>query len=312
MTNTADRILVIKLGAFGDVILAAGALRDVRANHPDARITVLTTPAYRQIMERCPFVDAVEIDPRAPRIVLGRLLDLRRRLRAGGYDMVYDLQNSGRTRFYRRFILPRTPWSGMASGCSHPYTVADPGRIPVLDRLAGQLGEAGLQVAYTGRPDVSWMADDPSGIMEQAGVGNGFILFIPGSAARHPQKRWSGYAALAHRLAAEGWQVVTAPGPDELELCRSIPATMLLENGEPVDFFKLAGLAARARFVVGNDTGPTHLTAHAGASGLALFGTPTTAITCIDRRFKVIEVADLKVLTVETVYAAVHAELGAH
>ncbi|MDP2619506.1 MAG: glycosyltransferase family 9 protein [Hyphomicrobiales bacterium] len=309
MKIAAHGILVIKLGAFGDVILSAGALRDIRANHPNARITALTTPAYERIMERCPFVDAVEIDPRAPRIALGPLLDLRRRLRAGGYDMVYDLQNSGRTRFYRRFMLPRTPWSGKAAGCSHPYTAANPERIPVLDRLAGQLAEAGLKVAHAGRPDVSWMADDPSGILEQAGVSDGFILLVPGSAARHPQKRWPGYAALARRLLAEGHQVITAPGSDELDLCRAIPGIMLLDNGAPVDFFKLAGLAIRARFVVGNDTGPTHLAAHAGARGLALYGTPTAAVTCIDRRFKVIEVPDLRTLTVETVYAAVRAEL---
>jgi ADP-heptose:LPS heptosyltransferase len=309
MTKTAGRILVIKLGAFGDVILSEGALRDIRAGHPQARITALTTPAYGAIMERCPSVDAVEIDPRAPRIVPWPLLDLRRRLRSQGYDMVYDLQNSGRTRFYRRFMLPRTPWSGTAPGCSHPYTAPHPERIPVLDRLAGQLAEAGLTVVHTPRPDVSWMADNPSGILRQAGIGEDFILLIPGSSARHPQKRWPGYAALARRLIAEGHRIVTAPGPDELDLCRAIPGVVLLDEGEPVNFFKLAGLAIGARFVIGNDTGPTHLAAHAGGRGLALYGTSTAAITCIDRRFKVIEVSDLKALTVETVYAAVRAGL---
>lgn len=310
MSSASHNILIIKLGAFGDVVLCEGAVRDIRANHPHARITVLTTPAYRRIMERCPFVDEVEIDPRAPRILPGPLLDLRRRLSAGGYDMVYDLQNSRRTRFYRRFMLPRTPWSGTGPGCSHRYAAADPRRIPVLDRLTGQLAAAGLKVCRTARPDISWMADDPGEMLRQANLAGGFILLIPGCSARHPQKRWPGYAGLAGRLIDEGYQVVTAPGPDELDLCRNIPGTMLLDRGAPVDFFKLAGLCQRARFVVGNDTGPTHLAAYAGASGLALYGTPTAAISCIDRRFKVIEVSDLRALTVERVHAAVRAELG--
>ncbi|MFP3435778.1 hypothetical protein SB781_39120, partial [Paraburkholderia sp. SIMBA_061] len=45
--SAALRVLVIKLGAFGDVLLADGALRDIRAAHPGAEIAVLTTPAYR-------------------------------------------------------------------------------------------------------------------------------------------------------------------------------------------------------------------------------------------------------------------------
>jgi len=311
MRTAAREILVIKLGAFGDMVLSEGALRDIRANHPGARITVLTGPAYRRVMERCPSVDAVEIDRRARPFRLGPLFDLGRRLRAGRYDMVYDLQNNTRTGLYRRFLLRGTPWSGTAPGCSHPYSVAHPKRIPVLDRLAGQLAAAGLTVSRATRPDVSWMADDPTDLMGQAGIAEGFILLVPGSAARHPQKRWPGYGALADRLIGEGYQVVTAPGPDELALCRGIPGVTLLDHGAPVDFFKLAGLARRARFVVGNDTGPTHLAAHAGAKGLALFGPHTAAATtCIDRRFQVIEVPDLGELAVETVHAAIRAEIG--
>ena len=311
MRTAAREILVIKLGAFGDMIMIDGALRDIRANHPDARITVLTGRAYWRIMERCPFVDAIEIDRRTHPILLGALVDLRRRLRAGRYDMVYDLQNNRRTRFYRRFMLPGTPWSGTAPGCSHRYAATNPKQIPVLDRLAGQLAAAGLKVSRATRPDVSWMVDDPADILNEAGVGEGYILLVPGSAARHPQKRWPGYAALAGRLLGDGHQVVTAPGPEEIDLCRGIPGTTLLEEGQPVDFFKLAGLARRARFVVGNDTGPTHLAAHAGAKGLALFGPHTAAaMTCIDRRFKVIEVPDLGDLAVETVHAAIRAEIG--
>ena len=62
-----QRILVIKHGAFGDVIQCDGALRDIRAHHPGDEILVLTTPAYAKIFRRCPHVDRVLIDPRAPR-----------------------------------------------------------------------------------------------------------------------------------------------------------------------------------------------------------------------------------------------------
>ena len=214
----ADDILIIKLGALGDLFQSEGALRDIRLHHPDARITLLTGPAYRVLMERCPWVDRVELDPRAPRWRLDRMLDLRRRLGAVPYAMAYDLQNVSRTAFYRRWFLPRTPWSGTAPGCSHPHRADDPKLIPSLQRLAGQLADAGVPVRHALAPDLGWVADDVSGILADAGVGKPYVVLLPGSSARLPHKRWPGYAALAERLIADGKTVVTVPGPDELDL----------------------------------------------------------------------------------------------
>src|SRR5689334_5948713 len=176
-------ILIIKLGALGDVFQAEGALRDIRAHHPDARITVLTAPPYRALLERCPWVDRVWIDPRAPRWRADRMLALRRQLRGGHFDMVYDLQNAGRTAFYYRWFLYGTPWSGTAPGCSHPHRVENPKTIRSLDRLAGQLRDAGVPVRHTPAPDLSWAADDVSDLLADAGVVAPYIVLLPGSSA---------------------------------------------------------------------------------------------------------------------------------
>ena len=311
LVRAAGKVLVIKLGAFGDVVLAEGALRDIRRHHPKATITALTTPGYAAIFERCPHVDVVEIDPRKPRWQLPYLLELRRRLRASDYDLVYDLQNSNRTAMYFRWMRQPILWSGTAPGCSLPYR---PGvvlrTIPVLDRLAGQLADAGVATPHCRRPDPGWMADDVSGILEAHGISDGFVFLIPGASARHPQKRWPHYARLAELLVGQGYEVVTAPGPDEMDLCRSLPAIMLTEHGDCLSLFQIAGLVTHAGFVVGNDTGPTHLAAHCGARGLALYGPHAAArITCMDRRLEVMEVPDLSRLDAERVFETVVAGL---
>jgi len=48
-------ILIIKLGAFGDTVIAEGAMHDIRNNYLDAHISVLTTPVYKKIFDRCPW-----------------------------------------------------------------------------------------------------------------------------------------------------------------------------------------------------------------------------------------------------------------
>lgn len=304
----AKRILVIKHGAFGDVIQAEGALRDIRENHPDAFIAVLTMKPYRAILARCPHVDEVIVDERAPRWRIDRMRALRKKIRARGFDMIYDLQNSKRTAFYFRWMLKDRRWSGTAKGCSHPHLADDPKKIRTLDRLAGQLEDAGLTIRHTRKPDVSWLADDVNGLLTKAGVTVPYIMLVPGCSARHPQKRWPYYAELAERLIAAGETVVTAPGPDEVELARSIPGTCI----EKTNWAELAGILKGARFVIGNDTGPSHLAAHMGVPGLALFGThmPAERTGILRENFGAIEVEDLAALSVTRVFDEVTRRLA--
>jgi ADP-heptose:LPS heptosyltransferase len=287
------RILLIKLGAFGDVIQADGAIRDIRAQHPTAQITVLTTPAFSKIFARCPHVNAVLTDPRLPRWRLDILWTLKKKLTAEQFDLVYDLQNNGRTRFYRRWLLPHVNWCQFRGDK----------KLPALTRLEQQLHQAGLSTPHTRLPDLSWMADDVREGLATAGVSGPYIVLIPGCSARHPNKRWPHFATFARLLMAQGHTIVTAPGPDELAEADSFPGIVLKGPRGFYNWFELAGVLKGARFVVGNDTGPSHLAAHLGVAGLALFGPQTSAAhTSIERAdFRALEVPDLAALTPETV-----------
>lgn len=310
--GSKQNILIIKHGAFGDVVQSEGALHDIRIHHPDDQITVLTEPAYAKIMERCPWVDKVVRDPREPRWRLDKMWALRRNLQTLNIHRVYDLQNSSRTADYFKWIFPGVEWSGSAPGCSHPHKAKDPKSIHSLSRMEGQLSDAGLTCKHTLRPDVSWMANDVSSLLQDAELMSGFVLLVPGSSASLPHKRWPYYKELAERLIAEGRQVVTVPGPDEMELCANIPGTTLT-GGSFLDWFDLAGIVKAASYIVGNDTGPSHLAAHMGKPGLALFGSHTSVEkTGIKTdRFDAIEVKDLQDLSIDRVYDAVKAALNA-
>ena len=78
----------------------------------------------------------------------------------------------------------------------------------------------------------------------------------------------------------------------------------LLDNGRALNISQLTSLIKDSSFVVANDTGPAHITAHIGTKGLTLFGKHTTAYkVSIEREnFKVIEVTDLNNLSAEKVF----------
>ena len=54
-----ENILVVRLDAIGDMILTSGFLRELRANFPQARITLVCSPLVYPIVELCPYVNEI-------------------------------------------------------------------------------------------------------------------------------------------------------------------------------------------------------------------------------------------------------------
>ena len=100
------------------------------------------------------------------------------------------------------------------------------------------------------------------------------------------------------------FKVIIAPGPSEIKEASNINALCVLDNGKALDVSQLATLIKDSSFVVANDTGPAHMTAHLGSKGVALFGSHTTSFkVSIEREnFKAIQVNDLSKLSPEKVF----------
>lgn len=268
------RILVIKLGALGDVVLALAAMRRIRHAHPEAEITALTTPAYGALLAASPYADRVEVDGRPDGA--GAALAMLRRLRRARYTRVYDLQTSSRTDAYFQALRPGAPpWSGAARGCALPHRNPERDRMHTLERQADQLADAGIwpgaptTPGTAPPPDLSWLVDREA--PARFGLAGPYALLVPGGSPHRPEKRWpvERYAALAEALGNQGLQPLVLGGPPEGALAAAIPSALDLTGR--TSFANIASLGAAARLAVGNDTGPSHLLAAAGAPLLALF-----------------------------------------
>jgi ADP-heptose:LPS heptosyltransferase len=100
------------------------------------------------------------------------------------------------------------------------------------------------------------------------------------------------------------FKVVIAPGPNEIKDAVNINALCVLDNGKALDISQLAALIKDSSFVVANDTGPAHITAHLGSKGIALFGSHTTPFkVSIEREnFRAIQAPELSKLSAEKVF----------
>ena len=106
-----SNILVIKHGSLGDIVQISGILRDIRENFKESNIFILSTPPYHNLLKQCPYVDHVLIDQRKPRWNIFYLLKLKKILDKYKFLKVFDLQNSSRTSFYRKYLLKNLEWS---------------------------------------------------------------------------------------------------------------------------------------------------------------------------------------------------------
>ncbi len=299
------RVLVIRLGAFGDFVQSFAPFAAIRAAHAGDEITLLTTAPFAKLGAASPWFDRVEVDARPGWWNLPGLLRLRRQLR--GYDMVYDLQTSGRSSRYFR-LAGRPCWSGIAAGCALPH--ANPGRddMHTRERQQEQLEMAGI--CDFPLPDMSWLPKS------QADLPRRFALFAPGAAAHRPAKRWpaENYGVLARMLWDKGVTPVVIGAPNEADLGAFIKliCPQAVDLTGQTSLGELYDIARRAAVVVGNDTGPMHLAALSGTPCVVLFGPDSDPAITAPRGPKgewlvVLRAEDLKALGVDEVFARAQA-----
>lgn len=322
MSREIKKVLVIKLGALGDFVLALAAMKKIREAHPKAKITLLTTPPFEALAKLSPYFNTVETDGRPGD--LGETFAMIGRVRKAGYDRVYDLQTNSRTNWYFQLLRPFPPqWNGIAFGCALPQKGKARLRMHTLERQADQLRAAGIwpdaptEPGSAPPPDLSWILRKQKEARAAAGAATSksYVLLVPGGSAHRPEKRWpvEFYAQLAAHLKARGLDIVIIGGPQESAMARHIQKAVggARDLTGRTDFAQLAVLGAKAALAVGNDTGPTHLLAAAGAPTIALFSDASDPDLCAPRgHVAVIRSPDLQALPVSTVASAAISLLG--
>ncbi len=268
------RILVIKHGAFGDLIQALDAFQAVRRHHATAELVLMTSPPYSTLAHAIPWFDRVWLDRRPRLHEIGAWWALRKTLMAEGFDRVYDLQCSSRTaRYFRMLPRGRRPeWVGAVPGCSHP----DPGlpdSASNRQKMAAQLAVAGVPAPEPA--DLSWLTAP----VDHLGLPERFALLVPGCSPRLPHKRWPAerYGLLAQRLAGRGLAAAAVGTSVDRAAIDGVRAAApgLVDLGDRTTLFELAAVARRAAVAVGNDTGATFLASAVGTPTLMLMSSHT-------------------------------------
>lgn len=298
------RILVIKLGALGDFVLSLGPCAAIRRYHPEAHITLLTIDPFLEFAGATNYFDEIWIDRRVPWWRPDGWLALRRRLRRGKFDRVYDLQTSDRSGWYFHLLRKDTEWSGIVSGCSHPHANPNRDGLHTQERQAEQLAICGIKSVP--RDDLSWATAE----IEQFNILAPAVIIAPGGSLHRHSKRWpvSQYVLLVQALAEMGYQPVLIGTSSEHEITQLIAASC--DSAKDLTglttLLDLVALTRIADLAIGNDTGPMHIAAAAGCHSIVLFSSDSDPALTAPRgdRVTVLKQNNLADLSVEDVLAA--------
>lgn len=284
----ARAVLVVKLDALGDFVLATPFLRALRRAAPRARITLLTRRLAAGLAENCPHVDAVhvlELDETPRRFgALRRVNALARFFRTtlGGarFDWAF-IPRTGPDHHQARLVarLSGAP-RRLGFATPPPDAIAGPAALTTeVAYPAAPLNEAEANLLLLRAADASVEAAGPLELhcppaeedalrqrLAAAGITAEAPLLALGVGASLPHKLWPAEHFL---LLAREWRARHG-GPVVLLGDRQDAARF---PGDEPGIVNLAGelspaqstaLLRRARLFVGNDSGAVHLAAAAG------------------------------------------------
>jgi len=304
LTQVQFRLLVVRLGAMGDVLHALPAVTALRKAHPTWKIGWAVEPRWRPLLtsespdaapggERNParpVVDQIHMVPskawaRKPfrRETREGLRGLWTELQAAEYDAVLDLQGA-----IRSAVVARLSSSRRVIGSAHPWEA--PARLLYSERVE-TVGEhvieqnVELASAVAGdllTPTTPWLptsaeaetwCDELPELRSATMAGKLVVLLHPGGgwgAKRWPAER---YGALAEEFTLRGALVLINSAPGEESLAAEVVRTA---NGHGTvvecSLEQLMALTRRVSLVIGGDTGPVHLACAVDKPVVGIYG----------------------------------------
>jgi heptosyltransferase I len=284
------RVLIVRLGAMGDILHALPAAAALRKAKPEWYLGWAVEPRWLALLSgengEMPLVDRTHLVDakawaRAP--LQGKtfraIRDLRHDLRAEGYDICIDLQGAVRSALAGRLAgASRMIGEDEPRECAARYLFGE--RVPTH---GAHVIEQSLEVcaAAAGEPlspilpplPWNWEAEKwADAILSGAGK-RPIVLISPGAgwgAKRWPAER---YGAVAAALDAHGCRVLVNAGPQEQAIAAEVvSASGGVAQAPAFTLERLIALTRRVCLVIAGDTGPLHLACALGKPVVGIYG----------------------------------------
>jgi len=280
------KILIIKLGAVGDVVLSIPGMRAIKKKFPDAHITVLTGTDSSQILRKCPYVDELIIYNK--KIIgrgIGKFLKLAADLRRHDFDVVVDLQNNSRSHILG--FLSKAPvrfgYANRKMGFLLNYAIEDT-KVPPLAPVEHSFRVLNMMgIKYENDPLELWPAEADRDFARRllsenwVGTEHDVIAINPAASKKWKTKNWpvENFARLCDMLAAKNIRIVIVSSKENRP---EVDKLLAHTKSKPIDIcgktniLQLAAVLQRCKVLVSADSAPIHVACAVKTPIVALFG----------------------------------------
>lgn len=269
------KILIIKLGALGDIITSTAIVNQIIKYHNKDEVCLLTSSGFKDLFLNFIKLNVFSFERKGLLNTLKSILWIRKQR----FDRIYDLQSNDRTTIY--CALSRSPFRA-GNHPRFPYHVHPKskyvGECHSFERLNQVIESAGIKPAppLPFLPIPNQTVEKVSDWLNKHDLnGKPFALLHAGSSPLHLNKRWPYFSELASTLGKK-FNIVWVGGNDDIELNKTLSKNTGTDATNAFDILGLVELGKRAKFAITNDSAPMHILSCSQIPVFGLFG-PTYA-----------------------------------
>ena len=267
------KILIIKWGGMGDVVISTAIIEDILMTFPNAKVDINTLPQWQIIFKNHLGINNVWGSNNKKGLnTFIHLFKWVKIVKTENYDLIIDLQTNDRSRIYLSILklLSKNTKYMIGNHAVKPYSIIPKSRIKITNpfqMMQRTINSIGIK-SNTLSPKIYTSKNDTTAskiiLKENYLKKNNFVVLICGSNIRGKNKRWgvknfSDLAALIKKKLK--YKVVLIGGPDDTDECLSISDNdnAIINLCNKTNLIQLIEIFSNSKFIISNDTGTAHL-----------------------------------------------------
>ena len=279
-----QKILIIKTGALGDIILSSVFFQTVKKNFPDADIYIITKKIYNDMVGNYPIFKKIICLSNKFILDLIKVYPLKRKK----FDIIFDLNGNLRTNFLSFFIGGGKKYGFYRTKLGKKFLTNGINKKDIIeknpiDRQFLLLNYLNISPEnYVKVPKIYLNETDKKkfeNFKREVGFDEKYnwIAIHPLSSEKWKTKRWGidRFAELSDILIENGYKVVIIGDKNGVEYVNQIIKKMKYKPLNLVgktNFTNLCFLLSNVKILITGDSGPLHIGAALGIRTLGLYG----------------------------------------
>ncbi len=270
------KVLIIKTGALGDIILSSLSFKTIKKFFPESTIYLLTKGDFKSVVKNCPIFEKIFYLPAGRNFF--KFLEFIWKLRKERFDIIFDLQGNLKTNFYS-FLIGAKERIGLyrkkAGKIFLPKAVKKRDDLNPVEHQRYFFKKIGIETEENLELWIEEKEEYRNFLKKYKLEKGNYILIHPVASPEWETKRWlpERFAEFADILIEKGEKVVfIGKGREEIEEIIKKMKNKPLNLSDETNISQLIFIIKNSKVVITTDSAPLHIGAASRVKTIGIFG----------------------------------------